>query len=242
MSTEKSLLTFDAVKFQPIKQGKEFEGLYFPVGVTPCGTLEVAHLSHDKGTSHACVFGLCGSGKTKYVEFVLKALYQMYGDGITFHFLDGKGCEFAYWVKQSMPFKHAMDCSEPEWFEAGLNAVLHRVAEKTSLRPDLVVIDDASHLLCADDSKVRILLHNLYIEGSRKNVHILYASQTPRGRLDSVQDTFGLACATRLHLGESEDMFESRIASKEDGVRRYGDLTYSYNGFISRVRVPFCES
>lgn len=242
MSTEKSLLTLGDVKFPKIDHGDEKDGLFFPVGVTPCGNLEVAHLSHDEGTTHACLFGVCGSGKTKCVEFVLKALHQMYGSDITFYFLDGKGCEYTYWSKQNMPFKMTRDCSTLESFGDAIDEVLHYVAGKTSEEPELVVIDDASEHVFGQRDGLRMKLYNLYIEGSRKNVQLLWSSQVPRGRLNDVRDYFGLTCATRVHHEDSDAIFGSDVASKVAGVRRYGDLTYSFNGSVSRVRVPFCEN
>lgn len=242
MSTEKSLLTIKDVKFPKIDHGLERDGLYFPVGVTPCGNLEVAHLSQDEGTSHVCVFGVCGSGKTKYVEFVIKALYQMYGNNITLHFLDGKDCEYSYWLKQDMPFKRISNCSTLNSFENELDEILRIVAEKTTNAPELCVIDDASVHLSGEDARARAKLWNLYVEGSKKNVHIMYASQAPRGSLSGLQVYFGLICVTRACKEVSSEIFGSVIASNEAGVRRYGDLTYSYCGNVSRVRVPFCEN
>lgn len=242
MSTEKSLLTIEDVTFPRIACGKEKDGLYFPVGVLPSGNLEVVHLIRDKGTAHACVFGVPGSGKTKYVEFVLKALHRMYGSDVTLHYLDGKGCEYMYWEKQNMPFKYIRDCSQAVEFDEALNMLCHWIDKKTTAEPELVVVDDVSALMYNGSSQLRLKLWNLYVEGARKNVQLLYASQTPKGRVNDVRDCFGLTCATRLSEETSNDIFEHNIASIQAGVRRYGDLTYSYNGFVSRARVPFCDN
>lgn len=243
MSTEKSLLMFQDVVYPKIDHGKECDGLYFPVGVSPNDTFEIAHLSHDERLSHVCVLGVPGSGKTKYVEFTLKALHEMYGSDITFFYLDVKGCEWLYWNKQShMPFKLVCNCSDLSTFECALCDIVDYIDDKSYSEPALVVIDDASNVVNLSSWYVKQLLQRIYTEGPKVNVHVLWASQIYCSKLSDICNEFGLVCATRIREADSKELFGSTIACKDAGVRRYGDVVYSYRGFTSKVRVPFCKS
>lgn len=242
MSTEKSLLTINDTVLPKIDHSLETDGLHFPVGVLPSGNTEIVRLVHNEGTTHICIIGKVGSGCVKYIEFTLKALYRMYGENILLNYLDGTGNEYKYWKKKQMPTNYLCDCSTVDKLTTALENVLLHVTRKDTKTPEVLVIADISHLLVKSPERITHLLQLIYIESSKKNVNILYMSQRPIGDLSELSNKFGLVCTTCVREEDSIRIFGSNVASKEAGVRKYGDLTYCYKGNVSRVRVPFCDA
>lgn len=248
MSTEKSLLTFEEVEHL-FKRNKS-TGLQIPMGIDTHGKPHVVELVTHRSSAHMLLYGLCGSGKTKAVQFIIKGLSQMYGEDLSISCIDGKSTNIAGYYKimrssdrQATPVV-MQDCETEEDLSRHLNCLLEELLDKESMRPELIILDDIDHLLRTYPSKYIKVLEQLANIGPRKNTHILYASQTSMDvYFNTIRNTisFDLICATRLSIEDSIKLFGVPIASKEGGTRKYGDITYKYNSQMDRVTVPFCS-
>ena len=246
MSTEKSILTYEEVKLPVLKQEQMTGELHLPIGVTPGGNVETVSLNYGMGTSHVCLFGLAGSGKSKALEFIIKAICDMYGKSCTISYIDGKDSDVRYWKKRGLPNAYMLSsCSSREELEECIDKLITHLNKKRKTTPDLIAFDDIWRIAQLADESLSIKMKWLLVLSAQHNAHILWVSQCgeytyfmPGMRFDSY---FSTTCATRVHDDQSVCLFGSDIASANGGQRKYGDMVYKYNGCVSRVRVPFCD-
>lgn len=246
MSTQKSLLTYESVKDSIKTINTRVKGIAVPLGITPFGKVEYATLLDECEDSNMLVFGLPGSGKSKYVEFVIKSLIDRYDGNIIISYVDGKSCEIQQWKKTDghpcrIPNPGIFEaCVTPEELESVIAKLYNQVVHDELDAREIVVLDEISHLLPSCNGEAMENLDYILRNGPAVGIHFLLAHQSPSHAYEIGQDNrFGLMCTTRTTPELSELLYNNTIGSC---VRRYGDIVYSYRGNQSKLRVPFVES
>lgn len=245
MSTEKSCLNYVSYAGTIATINKGTDELVLPIGVTPGNNVEYVRLMDDCVKTNALVLGVTGSGKTKFMHFILQALTTLYGDTLKIHYIDGMNCEINVWRETQ---RHGCRISNPgiligcETHELLANAV-HCLYEYVSNMvnecwhgSELVVFDEIVGLLNGCSVSVMWELQFILTYGPSVGVHSIVASQYLNDALDSFSiDEFKLVCTTRVPENVSQQIYGSDIGAM---VRKYGDLTYRFEDAVGRLRVP----
>ena len=247
MSTEKSLLTIESINFPTLTEEQKQHRLYLPMGVSETGDLETVHLGSGIHNAHACLFGAAGSGRSKAAEFMVKALCELYGSDITISYVDGESCEVKYWKNSGLENTNLLcGCESLDAFNDALIQLEYRLHSKKTATPDIVVFDAVDRFLL-DKSGVKLgSFDMLYNAGPSKNIHILYTSQLAKSAcinvpIEEAVEKSEVRCATRVSEAMSVKLFLSNIATREGGMKRYGELVYRDGDVNRKVRVPFCS-
>lgn len=246
MSTQKSLLTYESVKDSIKAIDTNINGITVPIGVSPFGTLEYAKLSNVWRDSNILVYGVPGSGKCKFVEFIVRSVIDIYGDGLKLSYIDGKDSEIKQWQATQ---KHGCRIPDPNFLKScadtyELIGILKRirkyVEDKQDDSKELIIFDEIAQMLNHCYTGISGDLRYILEEGPKVGVHSVMAQHTPRTVDFVVNDEyFGVVCATRTESNISQRLFGNSIATAVD---RYGDVVYSYRDNQGKLRVPFVES
>lgn len=246
MSTEKSLLTYEQVKWPVLTEEQKKDGLLVPIGVTPGGNLETLLLKHELDTDHMLLSGRTGSGKSKALEFIIKSLCTLYGTGVTLSYVDGKNCDVKYWWNRCytrVAMLRACDTTQDLGF--AICTLLEYTERKSNPEPDIIVFDEIAHLLSKLPEQYALKLRMLLTVSGEQNIHVLFSCQSASNNtiINGAQylSYFNTVCTTRVDDAESSNLFGGIIASPNGGMRRYGELVYRYRDNVSKVRVPFCD-
>lgn len=244
MSTEKSLLTYESVKDLLKKVDTNFDGIAVPIGITPCGLLEYAQLLDGRETSNMLACGIVGSGKSKYIQFIIQSLIDLYGHDIKVQYIDGKKCEVQYWKCTErhdcrIP-NHGLlvGCNTAEDLASYLRKLRVYVEHKPEKVREIVILDMIYDFLPECSTETLKDLGFILKNGPAVGVHTVWASQhlnTATGITHS--EDFDLVCTTRVNEAVSSDLYGNSIGTM---VRKYGDVIYSYLGNHGKLRVPFC--
>lgn len=245
MSTEKSLLTYESMMDSIRNLTKNVGGIQMPLGVTPGGSLERVFLRNDSENANALICGVTGSGKTKYVEFIVKSLCDLYGSGLRISYIDGKDCEVKQWQgsethKCRIPNPGILtSCRCVEQFTDIIGHFCDVVNNYNASFSELVVFDDVGYLVNELDERAKNDFSLMLRSGPSVGIHFVFAQQLASGLIFDFGKYFDLICTTRVGSKVSNELYGSLIGTS---VRKYGDVVYSYCGNQSKLRVPFVET
>lgn len=245
MSMEKSLLTIESIKDSLATVDLNFRGVEIPIGVTPCGNLERAKLADNVPNTHMFLAGLTGSGRSKYIHFLLDSLVIMYGSEIKIHYIDCYGIEVKRYQKTQrhecrIPNSGVLAaCDSIEEVEAAVKDLvdeLYEREEESAVERAIVVLDGIDSVSASLSLPCIRNLIKLKEDGPSVGMHILWTSQSS-DNADIVFDwDFALCCSTRIHPTMSIALYGNEIGTC---VRKYGDIVYSYGGSQGKARVPY---
>ena len=243
MNTQKSLLSYESVADSVKLVHKALDGIAIPLGVTPCGRLETAFLDDFSETGNMVIYGLCGSGKSKYIEFLIRSIADIYGENINVSYIDGKDCEVIQYKKMlankpHMPHPVIMDSATSVGELTDIIYALASNVVKGIERHELVVFDDIEHILpdCDEDtlSEFTGLLRNAPMAG----MHVVIAQQSDKGGMLNYLSQVDLVCTTRLDKNLSYRVYGNDIGTL---TKKYGEMIYRYKGNWGKLRVPFVK-
>lgn len=248
MSTKKSLLTYESVKDSLNKVDTYFNGVVVPIGVSPTGALEVVRLENSPG-ANMLIYGICGSGKSKYVEFIIRSLIDLYGNRLIISYIDCMDCEIQQWIKTDkhecrIPNPRLLTSCETKWeFDRIICDLDARINSKHFTEVELVVVDQfGKYMLDNGDTDTIRHFNEVLAKGPKNGVHFLITSQTPKEITDvnvNYSSACDLICTTRVSEEISKKLYGNTIGTN---VRKYGDVVYDYKGNQSKLRVPFVSS
>lgn len=246
MSIEKSLLMYEDVQIQ-IHEVKTGNGLQVPIGVTASGDLKTVLLHMDRPQSHMYLFGKAGSGVAKTVEFIITALSDIYWKDLILNYVDGEGHRVKFWKNTDNCSMRVMAApSSRDEFKSVIHMLYVNMDKKDTYLPEIVVFDHTERFIAEMSDAQKCKFFELMHRGASKNTHVLLVSQIgnkiPGTKASTlVVPNCDLIMSTRIDEGVSEVFFDSNIASSSGGIKKYGELVYSYRGDVERLRVPFCD-
>lgn len=246
MSTEKSLLAYESVVDSIKSINTEIEGIAVPIGVTPCGVVDCAKLLDKRNTSNFAVFGLTGSGRAKYIQFLIRSLIDLYGMNMEINYIDGANCEVNKWRETQrhgclIPKPGVLTgCKDPNEFADAV----HLIKEKVTLSLDtkvrksrVVVFDNVSGVLPYCSVSVQWDIKFILENGPFSGMHTIWTSEDPEHDIDVIGvKRFDLVATTRVNRKSSDSLYGNGEGTM---VRKYGDIVYSYLGNQSKLRVPY---
>lgn len=232
MNANTPILRYVDIRDQVLKVTPKTECLYFPVGVTPSGMLDLVKFPMTGNIGRSiCIVGSSSSGKHNYIEFIIESLSDMYRVDAHFEYFVASDYEVKVLCKDAISSNTFIATYDTE--DGLLSLCDGFVTSNLMHKLRVVVIDVRSTRISTSLIQKIALLQD-------KGTHVILLIQNPSTvEIDKmpILDICDLLCTTAIDTEASVRLYGSTI-SCVDNIGKYGRIAYRYQGSFGVNNCP----